>query len=51
MDLYDRKIISYTYRMSMTANPFLKALENACLNVKYISKIVLHSDLDLSKEK
>lgn len=45
MDLYSRKIIGYAYGTAMTAELALKAVENACLNVKDTKGIILHSDL------
>ncbi len=34
MDLYSKKIIGHAYGTSMTAELAVKAVENACLNVK-----------------
>lgn len=45
MDLYTKKIIGYSYGTSMTAELAVKALENACINVKETEGIILHSDL------
>lgn len=45
MDLYSKKIIGYAYHTSMTAELAIKAVENACLNVKKTEGIILHSDL------
>ena len=45
MDLYSKKIIGYAYGTSMTADLAVKALDNACLNVKNTKGIILHSDL------
>ena len=45
MDLYDRKIIGYSYGKSMTADLALDAVKNACLNVSDTNGIILHSDL------
>ncbi len=45
MDLFSRKIIGYAYGTSMTAELAVKAVENACLNVKTTEGIILHSDL------
>jgi len=45
MDLCSRKIIGYAYGTSMTAELAVKAVENACLNVKDTKGIILHSDL------
>ncbi len=45
MDLCSRKIIGYSYGTSMTAELAIEAVNNACLNVKDTSGIILHSDL------
>lgn len=45
MDLFSKKIIGYAYDTSMTADLAVKAVENACLNVKATEGIILHSDL------
>lgn len=45
MDLHNRKIIGYAYGKHMTAELALKAVKNACLNVKNAEGIILHSDL------
>lgn len=45
MDFYSKKIIGYAYGKSMTAELAVKAVENACLNVKDAKGIILHSDL------
>jgi putative transposase len=45
MDLCSRKIIGYAYGTSMTAELAIKAVENACLNVRDTEGIILHSDL------
>lgn len=45
MDLFSKKIIGYAYGTSMTADLAVKAVENACLNVKVTEGIILHSDL------
>ena len=45
MDLCSRKIIGYAYGTSMTAGLAVKAVENACLNVRDTRGIILHSDL------
>lgn len=45
LDLYSKKIIGYAYGTSMTAELAVKAVENACLNVKDTKGIILHSDL------
>jgi len=45
MDLYNRKIIGYSYGKKATAELAKKAVENACINVKDTTGIILHSDL------
>ena len=45
MDLCSRKITDYAYGTSMTAELAVKAVENACLNVRDTKGIILHSDL------
>jgi len=45
MDFHSKKIIGYSYGTSMTAELAVKAVENACLNVKNTAGIILHSDL------
>lgn len=45
MDLYDRKIIGWSYGKNITAELAKKAVENACLNIPNTKGIVLHSDL------
>ena len=45
MDFHSKKIIGYSYGTSMTAELAVKAIENACLNVKNTAGIILHSDL------
>lgn len=45
IDLYSKKIIGYAYGTSMTTELAIKAVENACLNVKDTKGIILHSDL------
>jgi len=45
MDLYSKKIIGYAYGASMRTGLAVKALENACLNVKDAKGIILHSYL------
>lgn len=45
MDLYSKKIIGYSYGTSMTAELAVKAVDNACINVKKTEGIILHSDL------
>jgi transposase len=45
MDVYSKKIIGYAYGKFMTADLAVKAVQNACLNVKDTKGIILHSDL------
>jgi transposase InsO family protein len=45
MDLYDRKIIGYSYGKNITTELAKKAVENACIHVKDTTDIILHSDL------
>lgn len=45
MDLYSRKIIGYAYGTSMTADLAVRAVKNACLNVRETKGGILHSDL------
>lgn len=45
MDLYDRKIIGWSYGRNITAELALQAVKNAVLNVKDTEGIILHSDL------
>jgi len=45
MDLHSKKIIGYSCDTSMTAELTIKAVKNACLNVKTTEGIILHSDL------
>ena len=45
MDLCSRKIIGYAYGTSMTSELAVKAVENACQNVKDTAGIILHTDL------
>lgn len=45
MDLASKKIIGYAYAKRMTAELAVKAVANACLNVKDTTGIILHSDL------
>ena len=45
MDFYSKKVIGWAYGTSMTAELALKAVENACLNVKNTDGIILHSGL------
>lgn len=45
MDLYSRKIIGWAFDKTMTAELAVKAVRNACLNVKTTEGIILQSDL------
>ncbi|MBE5915334.1 MAG: IS3 family transposase [Pseudobutyrivibrio ruminis] len=45
MDLYDRKIIGWSYGRNITAELATQALKNALLNVKDTKGIIIHSDL------
>ena len=45
MDLYDRKIIGYSYGKNMTTELAKNAVENACRNVEDTKDIILHCDL------
>jgi len=45
MDFHSKKIIGYAYGTSMTAELAVKAVKNACINVRDTKGIVLHSDL------
>lgn len=45
MDFHSKKIIGYSYAKTMTAELAVRAVENACLNVKEVKGILLHSDL------
>lgn len=45
LDFHSRKIIGYAYSKSMTAELATKAVENACINVKDATGIILQSDL------
>lgn len=45
MDFHSKKIIGYAYATSMTADLAVKAVQNACLNVKSTENIILQSDL------
>ena len=47
MDLHTNKIIGYSYSRRMNNNLVMKALENACVNVKETKGIIFHSDLDV----
>lgn len=45
MDLHSKKIIGYAYDTSMSAEMAVRAIKNACLNVKVTEGIIIHSDL------
>ena len=45
MDLYDRKIIGWSYGKNITAELAVQAVKNACLNIPDTEGIILHSDL------
>jgi transposase len=45
MDLYDRKIIGWSYGRNITAELATQAVKNACLNIPETHGIILHSDL------
>ena len=45
MDLYDRKIIGWSYGKNITAELATQAVKNACLNIPDTEGIILHSDL------
>ena len=45
MDLYDRKIIGWSYSKNITAELATQAVKNACLNIPDTNGIILHSDL------
>lgn len=45
MDFHSKKIIGYAYGTSMTADLAVKAVQNACLNVKNTANIILQTDL------
>ncbi|WP_337955049.1 DDE-type integrase/transposase/recombinase, partial [Garciella nitratireducens] len=45
MDFHSKKILGYAYDTSMSARLAVKAVKNACLNVKNTKNIILHSDL------
>lgn len=45
MDLHTEKIIGYAYGKRIDSKLTLKALKNACLNVKDTKGIILHTDL------
>ena len=45
MDFHSKKIIGYSYDSTMSTDLAVKAVENACLNVKNTSGIILQSDL------
>lgn len=45
MDLYDRKIIGWSYSKNITAELATQAVKNACINIPDTNGIILHSDL------
>jgi len=45
MELHNKKILGYTYDVSMTAELAIKAINNTYLNIKDTKGILLHSDL------
>lgn len=45
MDLYSRKILGYSYSKEMTTDLVIKAVKNACFNIKETKGIILHSDM------
>ncbi|WP_278319692.1 IS3 family transposase [Garciella nitratireducens] len=45
MDFHSKKILGYAYDTSISARLAVKAVKNACLNVKNTKNIILHSDL------
>lgn len=45
MDLYDHKIIGWSYSKNITAELATQAVKNACLNIPDTNGIILHSDL------
>ena len=45
MDCHSKKIVGYSYDTCMNTELAIRALENACLNVKKPAGIILHSDL------
>lgn len=45
MDLFDRKIIGWSYGRNITAELAIQAVKNACLNIPDTEGIILHSDL------
>lgn len=47
MDLHSKKILGYIYDVSMTAELSIKAVKNACFNVKDTDGILLHSALGI----
>ncbi|MGL4606475.1 MAG: IS3 family transposase [Eubacteriaceae bacterium] len=47
MDLHSRKIIGWSYGKNITAELALKAVKNACLNIKDTEGIILQSDLGI----
>lgn len=45
MDLHSKKIIGYHFAKEMTTDIVIKALNSACLNRKWDSNLLLHTDL------
>jgi transposase len=45
MDLFDRKIIGWSYGRNITSELATQAVKNACLNIIDTEGIILHSDL------
>lgn len=45
MDLFDRKIIGWSYGKNITAELATQAVKNACLNIPDTAGIILHIDL------
>ena len=45
MDLHNKKLIGYAYDVFMITENTIKAVSNACLNIKDTEGILLHSDL------
>jgi transposase len=45
MDMHTNKIIGYSYSRKMDKELVIKAMKNACINVKNTKGIIFHSDL------
>ena len=45
MDMHTNKIIGYSYSKKMDKELVIKAMKNACINVKETKGIIFHSDL------